>query len=292
MRQPAQPNHSLISGIACLQTLVSAERPLGSRELARLLGEEPTRVNRLLGTLASLGLAEQAPDRRYRPGPAVHVLAAQSLHGSALLSCALPELRALRQVRDSAGEPLTVALGVLWNLRVSFLVHARPGQPLEEAIGSHEAHPFDNSSIGVVLAAYQHGGPGGSAPAAAEPALVERLERLRPVLEHVRLDGAARLTFPSGAVSLGVPVTTGRGGGPWPGWPSRATSSRRTSPELRAAGCGRRSRRSWPRCSASRCRPPTCRWAALMMVSGVTSITGIASTGVATTAASTTEERK
>lgn len=208
MKQPAQPNQSLLSGIACLQTLVSAERPLGSRELARLLSEEPTRVNRLLGTLASLGLAEQTPDRKYRPGPAVHVLAAQSLHGSALLSCALPQLRALRQDQDSAGGLPTVALGVLWTLRVSFLVHARPGQPLEEAIGSHEAHPFDTSSIGVVLAAYQHGGASGRPPAGAEPALVERLERLRPTLENVRLDGVARLTFPSGVVSLGVPVAT------------------------------------------------------------------------------------
>ena len=41
--------------LACLQAVVTSNRPLGSREVARLLGLEHTRVNRLLGTLC-LGL--------------------------------------------------------------------------------------------------------------------------------------------------------------------------------------------------------------------------------------------
>lgn len=273
IKQPAQPNQSLISGIACLQTLVSAERPMGSRELARLLGEEPTRVNRLLGTLASLGLAEQTPDRKYRPGPAVHVLAAQSLHGSALLSCALPQLRALRQENDSAGGPLTVALGVLWSLRVSFLVHARPGQPLEEAIGSHEAHPFDNSSIGVVLAAYQHGGPSGRPPAGAEVELVKRLERLGPVLDNVRLDGVARLTFPLDVVSLGVPIPSAAAAPPIAGL---AVSGRFQPGD--EPGAIRRLRAAAEEIVAQMQRQPApaiaLPRAATLMVSGTTSITG------------------
>jgi DNA-binding IclR family transcriptional regulator len=201
---PAQANQSLTSGIACLQALTTAGRPLGSREVARLLGDEPTRTNRLLRTLASLRLAEQTPDRKYRPGPAMHVLAAQALHGSTLLTCALPHIRSLRARH---GGDVAVALGVLWNLRVTFLVHARPGQPLEEAVGSYGVHAFDDSSVGIVLAASRYAGPSPEPPPPGiEPFLAERLEALRPRLEEVRLDGAARLTFPRGVTSLGVPV--------------------------------------------------------------------------------------
>jgi DNA-binding IclR family transcriptional regulator len=201
---PPQANQSLASGIACLQALATAGRPLGSREIARLLGDEPTRTNRLLRTLASLHLAEQTADRKYRPGPAMHVLAAQSLHGSALLTSALPHIRSLRAER---GGDVAVALGVLWNLRVTFLVYARPGQPLEEAVGSYGVHAFDDSSVGIVLAASRYAGPAPEPlPERVEPFLAERFEALRPRLEEVRLDGAARLTFPRGITSLGVPV--------------------------------------------------------------------------------------
>ena len=37
---PAQPNQSLIDGLECLQALSSTDRPVGSRELARMLGLE------------------------------------------------------------------------------------------------------------------------------------------------------------------------------------------------------------------------------------------------------------
>lgn len=168
---PAQPNQSLIDGLQCLQLLVALGQPVGSREMAQRLALEPTRVNRLLGTLATLGLAEQTPDRKYQPGPGVHVLAAQSLHGSQLLACALPHLLALR-------EPgLTVALGVLWREHVCYLFHARPGVPVEEAVGRHELHPASQSSIGLLL----------SAPA-DEPS------------------PSARLVYPSGDISLAVAI--------------------------------------------------------------------------------------
>ena len=70
---PAQPNQSLIHGLECFQAVVAAGRPVGNRELARLLGADPTRVNRVLKTLAHLQLLERTPQRKYRPGPAVHV---------------------------------------------------------------------------------------------------------------------------------------------------------------------------------------------------------------------------
>jgi DNA-binding IclR family transcriptional regulator len=142
---PAQPNLSLINGLACLQELVASDGPVGSRELARRLGLEATRVNRLLGTLAQLGLAEQDEARKYRPGAGVHVLAAQSLRGSRLLHAALPEIREL------LGTGLAVALGVLWRDQVCYLYHGRGDGPVEAGIASHNLFPASQSSIGLVL---------------------------------------------------------------------------------------------------------------------------------------------
>ncbi|MBN1809316.1 MAG: helix-turn-helix domain-containing protein [Planctomycetes bacterium] len=144
---PAQPNLSLINGLACLQTLAASPSPLGSREMARLLDLEPTRVNRLLGTLAHLGLAEQTRDRKYRPGPGIHVLAAQSISGSGLLAAALPHLEALRS------ENLMVALGVLWKRHVCYVFNALPGDSLQSAIGPHRLFPVEKSSIGLSILA-------------------------------------------------------------------------------------------------------------------------------------------
>jgi len=64
---PAQPNLSLINGLTCLQELIASPSLVGSRELARRLGLEPTRVNRLLGTLAQLGLAEPSAGCAQKP---------------------------------------------------------------------------------------------------------------------------------------------------------------------------------------------------------------------------------
>ena len=170
----SRPNQSMMHGIQCLQYLAAAGRPVGSREMARFLGVEHTRVHRAIGTLELLGLAEKTPDRKYCTGPAVHVLAAQSLRGSSLLACALPHLRKLR----AGGH--TVALGVLWRDHVCYLVHARPGDSMEEAIGRHELWPAERSSLGVALLRQ----PGGRARAA----------------------GGARLRYPDGTVSYGVPI--------------------------------------------------------------------------------------
>jgi DNA-binding IclR family transcriptional regulator len=149
MRLPAQPNQSLIDGLSVLQALASAGRPVGSREMARLLSLEPTRVNRLLKTLSATGVARQREDRRYEPGPGMHVLAAQSMFGSGLLRLALPILETLRK-RD-----LSVAIGVLWRRHVAYLVHALPRQPIAAGLGRAGLYPAEQSSIGIVLLASQ-----------------------------------------------------------------------------------------------------------------------------------------
>lgn len=181
---PAQPNQSLAHGLACLQALAAADGPVGSRELARRLGYEPTRVNRLLGTLADLGLAERTPERRYRPGPAIHVLAVQSLHASRLLPALLDELPAL------AHRDLRVAVGVLWRDRVCYLWHgpATGGAGL----GHRDLYPAADSSIGLVLLA---------AGVAPPPPGIARRE-----LAEIRRQGWCLRRGGTDTASLGVPI--------------------------------------------------------------------------------------
>jgi DNA-binding IclR family transcriptional regulator len=144
---PAQPNQSLVDGLACLQALASAGRPLGSREMARQLGLEPTRVNRLLKTLAALGIAQQNAAKQYVPGPGMHVLAAQATFGSGLMRRALEPLQTLRP------HGYSVAMGVLWRQSVCYLYNARPGATPGESVGRLGLYPATRSSIGMVLLA-------------------------------------------------------------------------------------------------------------------------------------------
>lgn len=141
----AQPNQSLIDGIITLQALASAPEPVGCRELARQLNANTTRVNRLLKTLAYMGIVRQTSDRKYAPGPGMHVLAAQSLFASGLIRRALPELERLRRFGH------TVAMGVLWNDSVSYLFHAPPGIEAARGLGRIGVLPATTSGIGIVL---------------------------------------------------------------------------------------------------------------------------------------------
>lgn len=144
---PAQPNQSLIDGLSVLQALTEAAEPLGTTELARQLGFEVTRVNRLLKTLAHLGLARQTGDRRYLIGPGIHALAAQALHASGLLGRAFPHLQAL------LAHGHTVALGVLWRDQVSYLFHSGKDFTVAAGLRARGVYPASRSSIGMVLLA-------------------------------------------------------------------------------------------------------------------------------------------
>jgi len=138
-----------MDGLACLQALTIYPEPIGSRELARLLRLEPTRVNRLLRTLASMGLVEQDDKRKYRPGPGIHALAAQSLFGSGLVNRALRYLPPLHKYGH------VVALGVLWRDQTSYLYQVNPLSPADRGIVQGLPFPAAQSGIGLVLLAHQ-----------------------------------------------------------------------------------------------------------------------------------------
>lgn len=149
LKPNAQPNQSLIDGIATLQALAVSPEPIGNRELARQLGFNPTRVNRLLKTLAYLGIARQTANRKYTAGPAMHVLAAQSLFASKIVQTSLPALEKLRRFE------LTIAMGVLWNDSVCYLFHAPPGIEIPKGLGRIGLLPASSSGIGMALLAQQ-----------------------------------------------------------------------------------------------------------------------------------------
>ncbi|MFY1620218.1 IclR family transcriptional regulator [Micromonospora sp. WMMD736] len=146
---PSQPNKSLQDGLDCLQLLASSAESLGSREVARRLGLEPSRANRLLKTLAHIRLIEQDERRRYRPGPGIHALAAQSLFGSGLIR------RALGPLGELHVHGHTVAMGVLWRDQMSYLYHADPGMDTSTALGRIGLFPVARSGLGMALLASQ-----------------------------------------------------------------------------------------------------------------------------------------
>lgn len=187
--KPAQPNQSLIDGLACLQTLAATDAPIGSREMARRLGLETTRVNRLLKTLAFLGLAQQDVRRKYVPGPGIHVLAAQAVHGSGLIRHALDPLTGLQ------GMDHQVAMGVLWRTDVCYLYLASPGDGADEAVGREPLYPAVESGLGTVLLAQLDDGEVRrlytSELYQGEPVVLDGAGGLLSRLARVRRDGYA-----------------------------------------------------------------------------------------------------
>ncbi len=160
---PAQANQSLMNGFLVLQEVISAGSPIGSRDVARRLEMEHSRINRLLKTLVAIGMLRQDRGSKYSPGPRIHVISALSLHASGLITEALPVLEPIHRIGA------TVALGTLWRHTVVYLLHAHPDQDLSRSVGVHESLPENRSIIGRVL------GPG--APACAWEDRPERGQR-------------------------------------------------------------------------------------------------------------------
>ncbi|EOC1265136.1 IclR family transcriptional regulator [Cronobacter malonaticus] len=190
----SQPNQSLIDGIRCLQYLVSSDRAIGCRELARLMGINTTRVNRLLMTMASIGLTMQDEQRRYLPGPGIHALAAQAIRGSALFSHALPLLERY------APKDVVVALGVLWEDQIIYIYHSTPGTQMSQALAGFRMLPAWQSVIGMSLLAAE------SDEALEARFTPEQWEQLAPHVAQQREQGLVVWRHDDGEVSMAKPL--------------------------------------------------------------------------------------
>jgi DNA-binding IclR family transcriptional regulator len=202
----AQPNQSLSDGIATLQALATSPEPIGCRELARRIGLDPTKVNRLLKTLTFLGIARQTANRKYTVGSGMHVLAAQSLFASGLIHRVLPALERLRRYGH------TVALGVLWNDNVSYLFHAPPGLEVARGLGRIGLLPATTSGIGIALLAELDNEQVATIYRDREIPRFDDLDHLLAKLDEVRRVGYARVHVADDrdhhvvAVSIGDPA--------------------------------------------------------------------------------------
>lgn len=212
----AQPNQSLIDGIRTLQALAVSAEPVGCRALARELELDVTKVNRLLRTLAHLGIARQTVNRKYTAGPGMHVLAAQSLFASGLIRRSLPALERLRRFGH------TVAMGVLWNGNVSYLYHAPPGIDSTQAVARIGVLPASSSGIGLALLAQL---PDAAVEKIYEhhdvPGFPDGIKGLLSTLAEVRAKGFARLRVSASderhtlAIAIGEPVYASIGISGW-----------------------------------------------------------------------------
>lgn len=190
----SQPNQSLIDGIRCLQYLVSSGRAIGCRELARLMGINTTRANRLLMTMASIGLTMQDEQRRYLPGPGIHALAAQAIRGSELFSHALPMLE------RHAPRDIVVALGVLWEDQIIYIWHSVPGSQTTQALAGYRMLPAWQSVIGMSLLAAE-------SDEQLKPRFTsEQWLNLAPHIEQQRKTGHVIWHHDDGEVSMAQPV--------------------------------------------------------------------------------------
>lgn len=193
----SQPNQSLIDGIRCLQYLVSSDRAIGCRELARLMDINPTRVNRLLMTMAAIGLTTQDEQRRYLPGPGIHALAAQAIRGSTLFSKALPLLETY------APKDIVVAMGVLWEDQVIYIFHSRPGSHISQALAGFHMMPACQSVIGMALLAAE------SDEVLAQRFNADEMSRIAPFLQQQRQQGHVVWQHNDGELSLSQPIQFG-----------------------------------------------------------------------------------
>ncbi|WP_034916804.1 hypothetical protein [Erwinia sp. 9145] len=190
----SQPNQSLIDGIRCLQYLVSSNKAIGCRELARKMGMNSTKVNRLLMTMMSVGLTMQDKRRRYLPGPGIHALAAQAIRGSSLFSQALPLLE------SHAPKDIVVAMGVLWEDQVIYLYHSKPGGQVSQALAGFHMLPAWESVIGMSLLAAE------SDEDLRLRFTGEQWQHMAPLLARQRAEGQLVWLHDDGEISIAEPL--------------------------------------------------------------------------------------
>lgn len=145
---PRQPNQSLVDGLRVLQFAMMQGVVIGVTAVAEELGMEVTRAHRLLRTLAAVGYLRHVKGRKYAPGPAVSILAAQAMQGTGFANLIFP---ILNELHESTG--MLVAYGLLWDRFVTYLYHARPEVHDGAALGGHRVIEATDSRLGLIMLA-------------------------------------------------------------------------------------------------------------------------------------------
>lgn len=145
---PRQPNQSLVDGLRVLQFAMMRGGVIGVTEVAEELEMEVTRSHRLLRTLAATGYLRHVKGRKYASGPAVPILAAQSMQATGFAQHIFP---ILNELHESTG--MLLAYGLLWERFVTYLYHAFPDVHGEGAVAGHPLFQATDSRLGLVMLA-------------------------------------------------------------------------------------------------------------------------------------------
>jgi DNA-binding IclR family transcriptional regulator len=145
---PRQPNKSLIDGLKILQYVISFPDGIGVGSVAQELDINVIKVHRLLRTLAAGGYLRQIKGRKYAPGPAISVLAAQALQSTGFVKNVYPLLNDLHKETG-----MLLAYGMLWNRQVTYLYHAKPEVQGGLGLAGHTVVEATNSRLGLIMLA-------------------------------------------------------------------------------------------------------------------------------------------
>jgi IclR family pca regulon transcriptional regulator len=141
---------SLARGLAVLQALADAGRPLTLTEIAGSLGTNKSTAIRFCYTLTRLEYIRRDRQKRYHPTPRVLSLGSQVIRGMDWLAIARHYLERLsEEVKETAGLFVLDGHEVLYLMRV---VKERNLLPYDAQIGSK--FPVHCSSVGKVLMAF------------------------------------------------------------------------------------------------------------------------------------------
>lgn len=199
-KQPSQVVWGLVDGMEVLRYLAASPGPVTGVNIARTLGLSPVRVSRLLTTLRWMGITRRDPSGRYMVAAGIHALATQNMASSGLME------RVIHNLSPLSDSPYTVACGVLWRDRVSFLYFRNPGASAIEGIQQWNTSAT-TSSIGMALLAHRSDAEIRSLYDGRTdiPGLYPTTAELLKAINRIRRAGYAALRWET-HTSLAVPV--------------------------------------------------------------------------------------
>lgn len=144
------PDYPIASVDHALQLvlLLQREGALGVRDAATALGVSPSTAHRLFAMLVYRGFADQAPDRRYHPGPVLHRTPHAAASVATLRQLARRHLEALVEEVDE-----TVNLTILSGTAVHFILSLQADRALRSGDRTGASLPAHRTSGGKVLLA-------------------------------------------------------------------------------------------------------------------------------------------
>lgn len=148
IRKTTNPIQSLDRGLAILEMVGQARRPVSVAELTPVLGIDRSSVFRLANTLKMRGFLIQLPSKEYVLGSAVRRLADSFRWSRGLEQIARPQVAALAA---ATGE--TTHLVIREGREALFVDHELTAQPVGVSVSSGRCEPLHCTAVGKALIA-------------------------------------------------------------------------------------------------------------------------------------------